>query len=383
MAQPPVLAQESAPQSDVPTSPDVLFWSQPQRDYGFRHMESLATVQTISRGETVHALPVGDTLALSIVIDEQEWSLDDYLADQRAAGVVVVHNGAIRLETYGLGSNADERWTSFSVAKSLTSTLVGAAIADGAIGSLEDPITRYIPQLNGSGYDGVTVRQLLTMTSGVRWNEDYTDPNSDVARFNSVALEPGVDPIVTYMRTLESEAPPGTRWQYNTGETNLIGVLVANATGRPLAEYLSEKVWAAFGMDQDAEWIVNAGGSELGGCCISATVRDYARFGLFVLGGGAANGQLIVPTDWFASAGIRQADYGVPGRGYGFQWWTYDDGSFAAQGIFGQGIFVDPARNLVIASNGNWPVASDAGYRERRNAFYRSVQASIDAESGE
>ncbi|QLC24037.1 serine hydrolase [Parasphingopyxis algicola] len=379
----PANAQDTAEaESHVPTDLNILMWTQPQRDFAFPRMEELAPVRTIPNADTFRELPRGPGLDLAIAIDGESWTLDRYFADQRAAGVIVIHNGEVRLERYRMGADVDTRWTSFSVAKSLTSTLVGAAIADGHIASLDAPVTDYIPELRGSGYDGVTVRQLLTMTSGVRWNEDYTDPNSDVSLFNQVTPEPGVDPVVTYMRTLESEVEPGTRWQYNTGETNLIGVVVANAVGMPLADYLSQKIWSRIGMAQDGEWIVNAGGNEIAGCCISATVRDYARFGLFVLGGGTIGDERVVPEGWFAAAGTRQADIGAPGRGYGYQWWTFDDSSFAAQGIFGQGIFIDPARNLVIASNGNWPVASEAGYRERRNAFYRAVQMAVDAEGG-
>lgn len=377
----PAYSQETAAQdSAAPTDLNVLMWTEPQRDFAFPRMEELAPVRTIPNGDTFRELPRGSDLAVALEMDGEPWTIDRYLEDQRAAGIVVLHNGQVRFERYRMGADVDARWTSFSVAKSLTSTLVGAAIVDGHIESLDAPVTDYIPELAGGGYDGVTVQQLLTMTSGVRWNEDYTDPNSDVSLFNQVTPEPGIDPVVTYMRNLPSEAEPGTRWQYNTGETNLIGVLVANATGIPLADYLSQQVWAPFGMAQDGEWIVNAGGNEIAGCCISATVRDYARFGLFVLGDGMIGEERVVPEGWFADATTRQADIGYPGRGYGYQWWTFDDGSFAAQGIFGQGIFIDLARNLVIASNGNWPVASNALYRERRNAFYRAVQAAVDGE---
>ena len=303
------------------------------------------------------------------------------MADQRAAGVIVVHNGKIRLEQYGLDYSAEERWTSFSVAKSFTSTLVGAAIQDGYIKSIDDPLTDYIPELKGSGYDEVTVKQLLTMTSGVRWNEDYEDPQSDVAQFTLTEAVDGVDPTIVYMKTLESEATPGTRWQYNTGETNLIGVLVIKATGKPLADYLSEKIWQPYGMGNEAIWILNKGGWEIGGCCISSTLRDYALLGQFAAGEGKINGQSVVPDGWFAAAGTKQADIGEPGFGYGYQWWTYDDGSYGAKGIFGQGIFIDPKRNLIIASSGNWPVAVDERLGQERDEFYFAVQRAIDAET--
>jgi CubicO group peptidase (beta-lactamase class C family) len=184
------------------------------------------------------------------------------------ASVVVIHDGRIRYERYGMGFDRDGRWTSFSVAKSITSTLVGAAIADGAIGSVDDPVIRYIPELTGSAYDGVTIAQLLTMTSGVAWNEDYEDPQSDVARFDAHRAEPGQDPLVSYMSTLQRAHSPGQVWHYSSGETNMIGIVVARATGRPLADYLSEKIWRPFGMEADATWLLDRSGGEIAGCCI-------------------------------------------------------------------------------------------------------------------
>ncbi|MFZ1477672.1 MAG: serine hydrolase, partial [Sphingorhabdus sp.] len=140
------------------------------------------------------------------------------------------------------------------------------------------------------------------------------------------------------------------------------------------------KVWAPFGMEQDASWLLGSTGHEISGCCIQASTRDFARFGLFMLGGAKVGGQAILPDDWIANATTKRADIGVPGRGYGYQWWTYDDGSFAAQGIFGQGIFIDPKRKLVIASNSNWPRATDEPSQLGRAAFYKAVQAAVDAE---
>jgi CubicO group peptidase (beta-lactamase class C family) len=309
--------------------------------------------------------------------------IDQYMTEQRTAALVIVHNGQIRLEKYGLDFNADGRWTSFSVAKSMTSTLVGAAIKDGFIESIEDMVTDYIPDLQGSAYDEVSIRELLTMTSGVRWNEDYEDENSDVARFNNHEAEPGMDVTVSFMRHLPREAPAGSKWVYKTGETNLIGVLVSSATGKTLSDYLSEKVWAPFGMQQDGSWLLGSTGLEISGCCIQAATRDFARFGLFILGGARIDGSSILPDDWIASATNTQVNTGYPGKGYGYQWWTYDDGSYAARGIFGQGIFIDPKRNLVIASNSNWTRASDhETVGKQREAFYKAVQAAIDAEDG-
>jgi CubicO group peptidase (beta-lactamase class C family) len=332
----------------------------------------LAKANIIDAGDSVYPLPKGAPLSIDV---------DAYMKAQRTAGLVIVQDGKIRLEKYGLDFDGNGKWTSFSVAKSFTSTLVGAAIKDGYIKSLDDKVTVYIPEMKGSAYDDVTVAQLLTMTSGIKWNEDYEDPKSDVARFNEHKPEPGIDTTVSYMRKLPREAPAGSKWVYKTGETNLIGVLVSKATGKTLSAYLTEKVWTAFGMEQDASWLLGSTGAEISGCCLQASTRDYARFGQFILGGGVAAGKAVLPDGWIARATTKQADIGNPGRGYGFQWWTYDDGSYAAQGIFGQGIFIDPKRRLVIASNSNWPRASDPIAGPAREAFYKKVQAAIDAET--
>lgn len=362
--------------SSMPTDANVLFWTIPQRDAAFRTMDRipiLAKANVIAAGDDVYPLPKGAPMKIGADIDA-------YMKAQRTAGLVVVQDGKIRLEKYGLGFSGDGKWTSFSVAKSFTSTLVGAAIKDGYIKSIEDKVSAYIPDLKGSVYDDVTIRQLLTMTSGVKWNEDYADPKSDVALFNNHKAKEGMDVTVSYMRQLSREAPAGTKWVYKTGETNLIGVLVSSATRKTLADYLSEKIWAPYGMEQDGSWLLGSTGHEISGCCLQASTRDYARFGLFILGGAAIDGKSILPDDWLANATNDQV--AGQGGGYGYQWWTNSDGSFAAQGIFGQGIFIDPKRKLVIASNGNWPKATDPeGVGKQREAFYKAVQAAVDAEA--
>jgi CubicO group peptidase (beta-lactamase class C family) len=358
----------------LPTNSDLLFWSQAQRDAAFRALDRLpflAKSREVPAGGTARPLPPGPPLTLPLEVDA-------YMAGQRSAALLIVHDSKLRLERYGLDFDAAGRWTSFSVAKSITSTLVGAALRDGHIRSMDDKVSDYIQAMKGSAYDQVSIRQLLTMTSGIRWNEDYADPQSDVARFNNHQPEDGVDALVSYLRRLPREVPPGTRWLYSTGETNLVGILVSEATKKPLSTYLSEKVWGPAGMEQQATWILSRSGREISGCCIQAATRDFARFGLFILDGASG----IVPDGWLADATTERVGIGKPGRGYGYQWWTYADGSFAARGIFGQGIFIDPKRRIVIASSANWaggatdPVASEA-----REAFYRAVQQAVDAEA--
>ena len=362
----------------LPTNRDLLFWSQPQRDAAFRALDRLPVLakwRVVPASDTPRPLPPGPPLKLPL-------DLDAYMAGQRSAALLVLHDGRLRLERYGLDFDAQGRWTSFSVAKSMTSTLVGAALRDGHIRSMDDKVSDYLPQMKGSAYDDVSLRQLLTMTSGVRWNEDYGDPNSDVARFNKHQPEPGVDALVSYLRRLPREAPAGTRWNYSTGETNLVGVLLNAATKKPLSEYLAEKVWQPAGMEQQATWILSRTGQEISGCCIQAAARDVARVGQFILDGARVDGRSILPDGWLAEATSTRTAIGQADRGYGYQWWTYADGTFAARGIFGQGLFIDTRRRLVIASNANWAGgARDATATAAREAFYRQVQKAVDDEA--
>lgn len=364
----PAFAQQPTPENNPA---GVLFWSPADRERAFRRMETIMPHAPIARGETpVRALPPGDPITLDP---------SAYMDAERVAGVLVIQDGRVRLERYGLGLGERDHWVSFSMTKSLTSTLVGTALKSGAIGSLEDPVTRYLPALAGGGYEGVTVRQLLTMTSGVRWNEDYFDPNSDVSRFLQEPARSGEDPVVAYMGRLQRAAEPGTRWNYSTGESNLVGALVAAAEGRPLAELLSERIWSRAGMEADAVWALDQGGREIGGCCVSATLRDWGRIGLMALQDGQLGDERIVPDDWFAQAVVKQAATGEPNEGYGFQWWTQDDGVYGAYGIFGQAIRVDPERRLVIVLLSSWPRAVGRSQRAAREAFFRQVEATVDA----
>lgn len=346
----------------------MLFWSQEQRRRGLCSIDRIYSVRGVPAGSHPWPLDAGEPLQF-------DFDIKEHMRRQCNAGLIILHEGRVRFEGYAQGYNADGRWTSFSVAKSITSTLVGAAIKDGSIVSIEDCIADYLPGLAGSAYDDVTIRQLLTMTSGVGWDETYTNPAADVARFWAQTPEPGVDNMTAYMRTLKKAAPEGRAWLYNTGETNLLGAALAVATGRTLSAYLAEKIWQPLAMERDAAWILAADGREVGGCCLSVSLRDYARFGQFILDGALIDGVSVVPEGWLLEATTKQVDIGKPGHGYGFCWWTNDDGSFDARGIFGQGIFIDPATSLVIASSGNWPNAvEDDGLGPERQQFYRRVR---------
>jgi CubicO group peptidase (beta-lactamase class C family) len=359
----------------------LAIWSQAEREFGFANWDRAFPARKIARGQQVHPLAAGAPWLAFAPGGEGALQLQRNIDEFNLAGIVVLHKDKLRLERYAPNHSAAGRWVSFSLAKSLTSTLAGAAIKDGFIASVDDAVTRYIPELRDSAYDSVTVRQLLTMTSGAKWNEDYKDPAADVALFYAMPIDLGMDATVSYMRKLRRDAPPGQRWHYNTGDTNLVGVLVARATKKDLATYASEKIWARYGMESDASWMLDRTGHEHGGCCLQATTRDFARFGQFILDGARIDGQSIVPDGWLEAATRKQVDIGQPGFGYGYQWWTRDNGTFNAYGIHGQQIHVDPARGLVIAINSAAPEANFT--REliaARIALFDVIRAAIDAE---
>jgi CubicO group peptidase (beta-lactamase class C family) len=358
----------------------VLTWNQGQREAGFAGMETLFLTRTVRAAASPRPIPTGRALAAYAPGGTRAAELDQFIKDQKVAGVLVLHDGTLRLERYALSGGPKTRWHSFSIAKSITSTLVGAAMKDGHIKSLDDPVTRYIAGLRGSAYDDVTVKQLLTMTSGVRWNEDYTDLSSDVARMYATPPDPGFDMTVSYVRRLPREAPPGSKWVYKTSETNLVGVLVTAATKKPLADYLSEKIWRPYGMERDAEWMIDDVGSEQGGCCLAMLLRDLSRFGQFILDGARIGGASIVPDTWLAEATRNQLESTGTGSGYGYQWWPRDDGSFEGRGIYGQTLHIDPKRRLVIAINSAAEQPTGRGSGQARQAFIAAVKAEIDSE---
>src|SRR5262249_50506687 len=277
-------------------------------------------------------------------------------------GLLVVKDGKIALERYELGNTDKTRWMSMSVMKSFTAALVGAAIKDGRIKTIDDQVTTYLPQLRGSAYEGVTVRNLLQMASGVKWDETYTDPASDRRRMLDVQISRKPGGVLELMAKLPRAAEPGTRWNYSTGETQVVGALVRAAVGKPVARYLSERVWAKFGMESDATWwLESPDGLEVGGSGLSATLRDYGRLGLFLLGGGKAGGEQVLPQDWVREAGSPRP---VGGRmiDYGYMLWpipyatgTIHEGAFEAIGIYGQYLYMNPRENVVIVVWGALP----------------------------
>ena len=358
--------------------PSLLTLTPEQQLEIYRNIESTYAVRVVERGSKIRKLP----LAAKQINPQITWgertydSVDVFMQDARITGILALKDGKVVLERYALGRKPEDRWTSFSVAKSVTALLVGAAIQDGYIKSLDESVTTYIPDLKGSAYEGVNVRQLISMTSGVKWNEDYTDMKSDVAQASAWPGEPGMNPLVSYMRRLPREAEPGTKFVYKTGETDMAGILVANATGKGLARYLSEKLWKPYGMERDAIWMVDRGGMERGGCCMSMTLRDYARIGLLTLEGGKAAGRQVVPEWYIREATTDQIKPPVEGD-YGYFWWIRGDDGYAAQGIFGQQIRIVPDENLIVVVNAAFPRATARELSAAQNAVLTGVRAAL------
>ena len=259
------------------------------------------------------------------------------------------------LERYAQGQTADTPWTAWSVAKSVTSMLFGAAIQDGHIKSLDEQLVKYVPALAGTSYDGVTLRHLLTMSSGVAWNRDMSSATSDVAQLPRLNREGGFNAQLAYMGTLPRKAAAGTVFNYNTAEADVAAAVLRGATGRTLPDYLSERIWQPFGMQADGYWLTMRGTDiERAGCCLSATLRDYGRLGLVALADGVSpDGTRRLPAGWMAEA----TKPSPAGKGYGYYWWLRPNGRYFGSGSFGQHIEVAPAERAVVAIQSYWPAA--------------------------
>jgi CubicO group peptidase (beta-lactamase class C family) len=322
----------------------------------FERSETLYPSDVVRRGSVIRALPVADKRIESVLfqIGDKRYDLFDYLALNRVAGLLVLKDGKVALEDYELGAGPRTRWASFSMAKSVTSTLIGAALQDGLIDSLDDPVTRYVPALRGGVYDSVSIRNVLEMASGVRWDETYTDPNSDCRKLTDAQMSHQGGASLAYMKDLPRAAPPGSVWNYNSGETNVAGAVVEGATHLSLAAFLSQTLWSPLGMERDATWWTESpGGMGMGGAGVGATLRDYGRFGLFVLSDGVIADRHTVPEGWFQEAG-RPHRIGGKSVDYGYLWWPMPPrdpihaGAFEARGIFGQHLYINPSQKLVI-----------------------------------
>ena len=365
--------------SAAPPSSPVAAWAPDGPMDGGNNKGMPFPVRVVRRGDVVRGLPMA-ARQITVTWDWQgrTWSLDDYMKAYNVSGVMVLRDGQIILERYGDGRRPTDRWVSQSVAKSVTSLLAGAAIQDGKL-RLTDPVTRFVPELAGSAYDGVSVRDILTMSSGTGWREGYVDGSSDLFKYYAAAM--AGDPVADFLKTLPRAHPPGSTFHYNTAEAHLAGLVVSRAAGMPLADYLSEKIWKPYGMERDAAWHVDRQGREFAGCCLLMTLADYARLGQFALDDGVANGKRILPPGWIAESTRRQIDNGRPApAGYGYLWWIGPE-AYEASGIFGQSILVYPKDRLVIAVNSQWASPDDKALFEALHAFHGAVRRAAMADA--
>jgi CubicO group peptidase (beta-lactamase class C family) len=344
------------PRQHLPAGEDFLLLSPTEQAYAYRNVDRMFVTRAIRRGTTVLPLQRGEEIAPHYQADGKTHGVDGYIGRANVAGLLVIKDERIVLERYALGLEENVRWSSMSMIKSLTSTLIGAALQQGAIGSLDDAVSKYIPALRGCAYDAVTVRHLITMSSGVRWNEDYTDRNSDVNRYSKSLGDKVAGGVLALMCSLKAEHRPGSQFNYNSGDTYLLGSLLSAATGKTLADYMSETIWSRLGMEFDAFYTLESeGGQEIGGSRAGIALRDFGRFGVFLLRNGAIDGTPVLPPGWIESAG-RPAfvldpetnRYGA--SGYGYSWWIDPDGSMVALGFAGQALYVNRKAGIVIVT---------------------------------
>jgi CubicO group peptidase (beta-lactamase class C family) len=287
--------------------------------------------------------------------------LDAFLDANRNTGLLVLKGDTILAERYQYGRNAQHRFASASMAKTVLGMLVGIAVSEGKIKSIDDLALQYVPALKGHPYGETSIRHLLTMSSGMEWREAWGDQRDDGILLVENTLrgrtEGGADTVLEFNRR---EARPGTRFHYASGDSEVLGLVLRAAVGMPLAKYLSEKIWQPMGAEANATWLVDKGGYETGYCCINATLRDWGRFGLLLANGGARDGKQIIPAEWVRAATHAEAlhlrvGFATMNNGYGYQTWLIDrEGRFAALGVRGQAIYIDPASKIVVVHTAVW-----------------------------
>ncbi len=362
----------------------------------FRNLEPLFPITEIEAPGASWELPYGDLDALSDLVyqhDNRRLRLHDFLTENRTNALLVIKDGKVVTEIYRNGADASSRYLSFSTGKSITKTVVGIATDEGLIDSLDDPLNNYVPKVAGSAYDGVSIRQVLQMSSGTDYTEDYeeeiTDPD-DPSKFENAlnaTLFTQESRFSDHALKFKRVARPGTRYVYNTFDTGMLGTVVANASGMPFETYLERKLWQPAGMEADAALLLDGPvgvGEPLVGGGYLMTLRDYGRFGLMMLNGGKANGRQVVSTEWVKEATRPDPErpYLHPpnledGNGYQHQWWLFDDGSYSAEGVFGQFVYVNEAENLVIVKLSYWENAWESEKAKATKAFFDAVAAHL------
>lgn len=336
----------------------------------FSHMDALFLTRPLSRGDAAVS-PLPDGIAATLPPQVEGW-----IKDRAVTGLVVLKFGKVVHESYYLDTGPEDLRISWSVAKSFLSALFGVILAEGAIASLDDPVVKYAPSLAGSAYDGVTVRHVLTMSTGVKFNEDYLDFNSDINKMGRIlALGGSMDAFAASLKLRDNE--PGTVWHYVSIDTHVLGMVIRGATGKGIAELMESRLLAPMGLEAAPYYVTDGEGESfvLGG--LNLRTRDYARFGQMVLQSGSWQGRQVVPARWLAAATVPQAPGGA---GYGFQWWVpaaATPGEVLAQGIYGQYIYINPTLGVVIAVNAADRGFEDPGVEDGNVAMLRAIAGAL------
>jgi len=355
----------------------------------FNRLAEIYPVSTMTASSNRFEFAEGPLIELPRAFSYKDKQIDveTFLSETDTSAVLVIKDGEVRFERYMLTGGRDVNWMSMSVAKSFIATGIGIAVDENLI-DIHLPITDYVPSLLGSAYDNVRIKDVLQMSSGAAWNENYNDPNSDVMRLGSImAIGGSMDEFVA---TLKRETEPGTLNHYNSTDTQALGMLLARATGKSVSEYLTEKVWHPLGMESDGYWLVDDYNVELAFGGLNATARDYAKLGELHRLNGKWQGKQVVSEKWVQDATKPDAQHLMPGihedfpLGYGYQWWIPEssEGEFSAIGVYNQFIYVNPTRNLVIvklSAYSDYATSLDeSAYREIETiAFFREIGKQI------
>lgn len=321
----------------------------------FAHMARVFPSRVIAKSEAPYKFVESPhTIAARYEFAGEVRSLDEFLTRSKTTGFLVIQDDAIVHEAYFAGYDSQSTATSFSVAKSFVATLVGIALDEGLIDDVEDPITKYVPELVGSGFEGVPIAHILQMSSGIDFSEVYDDESTDAFKvYDRMFIN--MQPIDNIAASYGSRGESGQEFYYASINTQALAMLVRAVSGQELTSYLEEKLWQPLGMANDAFWLLDMHGTEVGFWGLNATLRDFAKLGLLYLHDGQFNGRQIVSAEWVAHAITPDKDFLRPGEidkdwGYQYQWWIPREsvGDFAAIGIWGQMIYVNPAANVVI-----------------------------------